>query len=122
MARDAALGVAADDVDAVRRRVLARAARAAREDDANDADVERDVDDARRLRARLERDAEATRAEYEAVERALEECDEARDALRAAVGKKRLEGLRGKMEAQACLLYTSPSPRDRTRSRMPSSA
>ena len=24
--------------------------------------------------------------------------------------------------AQACLLYTSPSPRDRTRSRMPSSA
>ena len=101
MARDAALGVAADDVDAVRRRVLARAARAAREDDANDADVDADVDDARRLRARLERDAEATRAEYEAVERALEECDEARDALRAAVGKKRLEGLRGKMEAQA---------------------
>ena len=25
-------------------------------------------------------------------------------------------------KAQACLLYTSPSPRDRTRSRMPSSA
>ena len=25
-------------------------------------------------------------------------------------------------EAMACLLYTSPSPRDRTRSRMPSSA
>ena len=25
-------------------------------------------------------------------------------------------------ETQACLLYTSPSPRDRTRSRMPSSA
>ena len=25
-------------------------------------------------------------------------------------------------EASACLLYTSPSPRDRTRSRMPSSA
>ena len=24
--------------------------------------------------------------------------------------------------AKACLLYTSPSPRDRTRSRMPSSA
>jgi len=24
--------------------------------------------------------------------------------------------------SQACLLYTSPSPRDRTRSRMPSSA
>ena len=26
------------------------------------------------------------------------------------------------VEAEACLLYTSPSPRDRTRSRMPSSA
>ena len=25
-------------------------------------------------------------------------------------------------KAKACLLYTSPSPRDRTRSRMPSSA
>ena len=25
-------------------------------------------------------------------------------------------------ESEACLLYTSPSPRDRTRSRMPSSA
>ena len=28
----------------------------------------------------------------------------------------------GGAQAQACLLYTSPSPRDRTRSRMPSSA
>ena len=27
-----------------------------------------------------------------------------------------------KEQAMACLLYTSPSPRDRTRSRMPSSA
>ena len=27
-----------------------------------------------------------------------------------------------KMYSHACLLYTSPSPRDRTRSRMPSSA
>ena len=26
------------------------------------------------------------------------------------------------MESRTCLLYTSPSPRDRTRSRMPSSA
>ena len=26
------------------------------------------------------------------------------------------------LQAKACLLYTSPSPRDRTRSRMPSSA
>ena len=27
-----------------------------------------------------------------------------------------------KIETKSCLLYTSPSPRDRTRSRMPSSA
>ena len=31
------------------------------------------------------------------------------------------EGI-SKAQAAACLLYTSPSPRDRTRSRMPSSA
>ena len=30
--------------------------------------------------------------------------------------------LGGIITAEACLLYTSPSPRDRTRSRMPSSA
>ena len=34
--------------------------------------------------------------------------------------RKVLTGLQGNPEA--CLLYTSPSPRDRTRSRMPSSA
>ena len=34
-----------------------------------------------------------------------------------------LKPLKGvKANAQSCLLYTSPSPRDRTRSRMPSSA
>ena len=31
-------------------------------------------------------------------------------------------GLRPKSQSRLCLLYTSPSPRDRTRSRMPSSA
>ena len=30
--------------------------------------------------------------------------------------------MRGRTMAKSCLLYTSPSPRDRTRSRMPSSA
>ena len=30
--------------------------------------------------------------------------------------------LNARPDLQACLLYTSPSPRDRTRSRMPSSA
>ena len=33
-----------------------------------------------------------------------------------------LEQLKEEVQAASCLLYTSPSPRDRTRSRMPSSA
>ena len=32
------------------------------------------------------------------------------------------EYMTGNVKAWGCLLYTSPSPRDRTRSRMPSSA
>mgnify|MGYP007112064674 CR=1 FL=1 len=32
------------------------------------------------------------------------------------------EQARAEAQGNACLLYTSPSPRDRTRSRMPSSA
>ena len=33
-----------------------------------------------------------------------------------------VDGIGWRMPYQSCLLYTSPSPRDRTRSRMPSSA
>jgi len=36
--------------------------------------------------------------------------------------KEELQRLRGLNKTYRCLLYTSPSPRDRTRSRMPSSA
>ena len=43
-----------------------------------------------------------------------------RDAMRLVDGEQR--DLRGLEQVEACLLYTSPSPRDRTRSRMPSSA
>ena len=46
---------------------------------------------------------------------ALLDCDQALD-LESENVKARYR------KAQACLLYTSPSPRDRTRSRMPSSA
>ena len=55
----------------------------------------------------------------------------ATSALAASVGAKvtQYSGLRGKYDFMVviegtfdCLLYTSPSPRDRTRSRMPSSA
>ena len=51
-----------------------------------------------------------TRAELEAVIK-----------LKGEEAKARLSAKTEK-EAEDCLLYTSPSPRDRTRSRMPSSA
>ena len=35
---------------------------------------------------------------------------------------KMIHDVRHQLSNEACLLYTSPSPRDRTRSRMPSSA
>ena len=37
-------------------------------------------------------------------------------------GHRGMERVQLDLKADACLLYTSPSPRDRTRSRMPSSA
>ena len=41
-----------------------------------------------------------------------------RDLIQGRIGKNDKESAR----LEICLLYTSPSPRDRTRSRMPSSA
>ena len=43
-------------------------------------------------------------------------------AYRCICSKDSLEERKNKDLASGCLLYTSPSPRDRTRSRMPSSA
>ena len=43
------------------------------------------------------------------------------NALTVSVQRKRYDGQSNGTDT-ACLLYTSPSPRDRTRSRMPSSA
>ena len=40
----------------------------------------------------------------------------------AAKKRELYTGMWVKFEGKTCLLYTSPSPRDRTRSRMPSSA
>ena len=51
--------------------------------------------------------------------------DSVRQAVDYLVGRSRGNGLIGDPKGDdryTCLLYTSPSPRDRTRSRMPSSA
>ena len=44
------------------------------------------------------------------------------ESLRSARRQDLVDGLARHGGRKACLLYTSPSPRDRTRSRMPSSA
>ena len=45
-----------------------------------------------------------------------------RDANGNLIGYVKQKLLKLKEDINVCLLYTSPSPRDRTRSRMPSSA
>ena len=51
-------------------------------------------------------------------------CERQGKYVEAEIAKNRLEELKMHEENRRkdCLLYTSPSPRDRTRSRMPSSA
>ena len=48
--------------------------------------------------------------------------EEAESYIQQEVGNKFLQVLFDAGVFKSCLLYTSPSPRDRTRSRMPSSA
>ena len=50
----------------------------------------------------------------------IDSIDPGKDQVRVAMTLDR--GIEIPADAKACLLYTSPSPRDRTRSRMPSSA
>ena len=50
------------------------------------------------------------------------EAEEYANEIRAAFAISKEYDKRSKAITQTCLLYTSPSPRDRTRSRMPSSA
>ena len=46
----------------------------------------------------------------------------ARPLQQVSLGRKKIALICKDDQFSACLLYTSPSPRDRTRSRMPSSA
>ena len=50
------------------------------------------------------------------------EIDAARQSLKLLAGNAEESGNTAAAKTHSCLLYTSPSPRDRTRSRMPSSA
>ena len=68
--------------------------------------------------ARVEVQADATTAEVREIDFAL--ISAAADGNATEV--KRLLDRGADATAKTCLLYTSPSPRDRTRSRMPSSA
>ena len=59
------------------------------------------------------------------LKEAKELVDSAPKAVKEGVAKDEAETIKSQLEeagATVCLLYTSPSPRDRTRSRMPSSA
>ena len=52
----------------------------------------------------------------------LDELDEIKMCVAYDLDGKRLDYLPAAVEDQICLLYTSPSPRDLSTSRMPSSA
>ena len=85
---------------------------------------------------RLTRDLERARETYEEIKtelfRAREcaraesarrvECEEALEGSRRETRLKSKEAATAETNARACLLYTSPSPRDKRQSRMPSSA
>ena len=58
----------------------------------------------------------------EAVERMFEGTKVAKVNTMNCEGKNRRRGMVTGKTAKTCLLYTSPSPRDRQKSRMPSSA
>ena len=59
---------------------------------------------------------------YEALVRSVQCSKQARKALARGDVPVAWLDVTAADDAVACLLYTSPSPRDRTRSRMPSSA
>ena len=56
------------------------------------------------------------------LKEAKEVVDGAPKVLKEGASKAEAEELKTKLEAEGCLLYTSPSPRDQLVSRMPSSA
>ena len=76
----------------------------------------------------LERDADQSKYDdnaddtEESISSALNKLDSEVDEAKPAYYKQPIQSLEQLKKSCVCLLYTSPSPRDRTRSRMPSSA
>ena len=60
--------------------------------------------------------------DYEVKEININIIYESDSQARKIFDENKLEELKNSIQKNGCLLYTSPSPRDRTRSRMPSSA
>ena len=68
-------------------------------------------------------DIDAEAAELEKLDEVTAERDDYRDRfMRALADAENARKRADKDRKEACLLYTSPSPRDRSLSRMPSSA
>ena len=80
----------------------------------------------RRMRDRAKRAAKTTEdreaAQQQKRERPTSETEEQREARLQRMSANQSDRLAAETEEQSCLLYTSPSPRDATLSRMPSSA
>ena len=63
-----------------------------------------------------------TQTDKEKIEKVSKLFDELERMIRIRNKEIRIKPTYDPSEEYSCLLYTSPSPRDRTRSRMPSSA
>ena len=80
----------------------------------------------RSIRERIDETYEAARRGRHDIHERVDECVKRLDTVNGSVGRLDADLTAVKTmqvpHIQTCLLYTSPSPRDRTRSRMPSSA
>ena len=112
-----------DQIHAARERALATLAAAATSDDVRALELEvlgkkGSLTDLKAGLGKL-----TTVEEKKAAGQALNEATSVVSAaLQARLAEFRRAERTVQLEAERCLLYTSPSPRDRTRSRMPSSA
>ena len=114
----AALRAELAELEGPARRTLAGRIKAARElgDLKENAEYHIAKDDQAHLETRIKR----LRARLKSAE--VVEVDESTESFAFGRTAEVVDDASGKVHTWTCLLYTSPSPRDRTRSRMPSSA